>query len=457
MYSILPAIVAFLFLFFGLYVAHSKGLNRVTAAFLILCITTFFWQFVWAILFQVENPKLAQNLMDLGWLLILFLPTSLFHFLVELTGQQNHKRKVYASYIFSIFLAATHVTTDLVINGSFHYFWGYYPRAGVLHFLHVLQTATVVIYGLYLAFQKQKLVQAGEKTKLQYCSVALLIFSLSAVDYLCNYGFEFYPPGVVFIAVGLGLIALATVRYHAMDDSRMLVASIAHEMRTPLASLRLQSKVLTEHLPELIAGYNLAREEGLLRQPISEPALANLGRTAKILEREVVQANHAIDMLMALTTAHYLNEKDFKHFSMKECVELAVSRVPYKNDAEKIVSVDVKSDFVVLASNEFLTFVLINLIKNSLDALRGKERGSIKITIISDHAGNRLEFLDNGVGIDEKILPHIFDRFFTTKDRSNNSGVGLTFCRKVMESFGGNITCESKLGEYTRFTLSFKK
>ena len=88
---------------------------------------------------------------------------------------------------------------------------------------------------------------------------------------------------------------------------------------------------------------------------------------------------------------------------MKECVELAVSRVPYKNDAEKIVSVDVKSDFVVLASNEFLTFVLINLIKNSLDALRGKERGSIKITIIADAEGNRLEFLDNGIGIDPKF------------------------------------------------------
>src|SRR5690606_40428458 len=136
----------------------------------------------------------------------------------------------------------------------------------------------------------------------------------------------------------------------AMDDSRMLVASIAHEMRTPLASLRLQSKLLNNFMPELIAGYSLARAHGLLQQPINEPVLANLGRTAKILEREVEQANHAIDMLMALTTAHYLNEKDFKHFSMKECVELAVSRVPYKNDEQKIVRVDVKSDFVVLAS-----------------------------------------------------------------------------------------------------------
>ncbi len=456
MFSILPGIVALFFLFFGLYVVHSKGLNRVTTAFLILCLTTFFWQFVWAILFQVDNQKIAQNLINLGWLLIIFLPTSLFHFLVEITGQQREKKKVYASYLLSIFLAAIHVTTNLVIDGKYDYFFGYYPKAGILHPLHVIQTTAVVIYGLLLSYKKQQLVQAGEKIKLQYCNFGLLIFSLAAVDYLCNYGIEFYPFGVVFTAVALGLIAIATVRYHAMDDSRMMVASIAHEMRTPLASLRVQSKALSDYMPEILRGYRIAKEKQLLNAPISDIILNHLGKSADILEREVTQANQAIDMLMALTTSHYLNEKDFKPFSMKECVETAVSSFPYKNDSERIVSVDVSADFIVIASSEFLTFVILNLIKNSLDALKNKEKGNIMINIISDQKGKRLEFLDNGAGIDEKILPHIFDRFFTTKDRSRNSGVGLAFCRNVMESFGGDITCESKVGEYTLFTLYFK-
>ena len=456
MYSVLPAIVAILFLAFGVYVVNSKGLNRVTTAFLILCVTTFFWQFLWAILFQIKDEKLAQMLINLGWLLILFLPTSLFHFLAEITGRQDVKKKVYISYIVSVFLAATHVTTNLIINGHYQYAWGFYPKAGIFHFLHVLQTTTVVIYGLYISYQKQKIVQAGEKTKLQYCNVALLLFSLSAVDYLCNYGIDFYPPGVVFIAVALGLIALATVKYHAMDDSRMMAASLAHEMRTPLATLRIQAKVLHDYLPELILGYKAAKEAGVITSNIDEYVLEHLSDSARILEKEVVNANHAIDMLMALTTADYLNEKDFKHFSMKECVELAVSRVPYKSDLKKIVYVDVKSDFIVLASKEFLIFVLINLMNNSLDALRDADLGCIKITIISNEKGNRVEFLDDGEGIHSDVLPHIFDRFFTTKNRGVNSGVGLAFCRNVMESFGGTITCDSKLGKYTLFTLSFK-
>lgn len=456
MYSVLPAVVAILFLLFGLYVAHSKGLNRVTTAFLVLCVTTFFWQFVWAILFQIEDEKMAQMLIKLGWLLILFLPTSLFHFLAEITGRLDVKKKVYMSYIFSIFLAAIHVTTNLVIDGNYHYSWGYYPKAGPVHIFHVMQTSAVVIYGLYISYQKQKIVQAGEKTKLQYCNFALLLFSLSAVDYLCNYGFDFYPPGVVFIAVALGLIALATVKYHAMDDSRMMAASLAHEMRTPLATLKIQAKILGESLPELIAVYRRAITSGLVVSQIDDYVLDHLGESAKILEKEVLSANQAIDMLMALATSDYINEKDFQQFSMKECVELAVSRVPYKNDLKKTIYVDVRSDFIVLASREFLIFVLINLINNSLDALQKVDAGLIRITILSDGAGNRIEFLDDGEGIDSDVLPHIFDRFFTTKNRGGNAGVGLAFCKNVMESFGGSISCESQQGKYTLFTLRFK-
>jgi two-component system CAI-1 autoinducer sensor kinase/phosphatase CqsS len=456
MYSVLPTVVSILFLLFGLYVGHSKGLNRVTTAFLILCITTFFWQFLWAILFQINDEKLAQTLINLGWLLILFLPTSLFHFLAEITGRQDVKKKVYISYVFSIFLALIHVTTNLIINGHYHYSWGFYPKAGIFHFLHVLQTTTVVTYGLYISYQKQKIVQAGEKTKLQYCNIALLLFSLSAIDYLCNYGFDFYPPGVVFIAVALGLIALATVKYHAMDDSRMMAASLAHEMRTPLATLRIQAKILSDYLPELISAYKTAEGAGLVTNHIDQNMLNHLSESAQILEQEVINANQAIDMLMALTTADYLNEKDFKQFSMKECIELAVSRVPYRSDLKKIVYVDVKSDFIIFASKEFLIFVFINLINNSLDALKNVDSGSIHIKIISDSNGNRVELLDDGAGIESDVLPHIFDRFFTTKNRGTNSGVGLAFCRNVMESFGGSINCYSKHGEFTQFNLSFK-
>jgi len=56
------------------------------------------------------------------------------------------------------------------------------------------------------------------------------------------------------------------------------------------------------------------------------------------------------------------------------------------------------------------------------------------------------------------VLPHIFTRFYTwsaDRNQSTGTGIGLAFCRSVMESFGGTIDCKSQLGEYTEFTLAF--
>lgn len=440
-----------MFLFYGFYVVSSRGISRVSTSFLILCVTTFFWQFTWAILFQVSDPGLADELIKLGWLLILFLPTSLYHFLVEITGKVAELRFVYLSYFFALLLSATLVTTDLFIAGHYEFFWGFYPKAGILHPLHVLQTVIVVNRGLYITYKKQQIVQSEEKLKLRYCIAGLLIYFFAALDYLCNYGVEIYPLGAVFIAISLGLIAIAATKYHLMDNARLMAASIAHEMRTPLATVKLQAQTLSDSLPALIEGYYRAVKSNLIENTLSDAKIDYLiSITTKIAE-EVNASNEAIDMMLALASENYLNEKEFKVFSVKECVESAVSKYPYRSDDEKVISVDIDSDFLIIGSDVFLTYVIFNLIKNSLDAIREVENGKISIRL-----GNRKILLtDNGVGISDDVLPHIFDSFFTTKFKSVNAGVGLAFCKRVMNSFGGEISCNSQQGKGTTFILAF--
>lgn len=454
MYSILPSVIAILFLAYSVYVLHAKGLTRVTTAFAILCVTTFFWQATWAVLFQIKDPELAEVLIKLGWLLILFLPTSLYQFLTEVTARHEELKRVYASYGFALLLAVFMVTTDLVVDGYYEYFWGYYPRAGVLHPLHVLQTAVVVLRGLYITYQKQQVVQGGEKIKLRYCIASLLVFFLAATDYLCNYGLEIYPPGVIFIAVSLGIMGLATSRYHVMDDSRMLAASVAHKMRTPLATIRLQSQALNNYLPALVQGYQQAAEHRLLDQPIPAYAFNQLANLSDKIQGQVAVATQAIDMLLALVSAQNLTEKDFRTFSAKDAAESAVLQAGFQKQSA-CIDLDVRSDFIVFASRDFLVFALINLLKNSLEALKYQDDGRIAVLVLNDSHGPRIEVIDNGPGIDSKVLPHIFDHFFTTKTRGSNTGVGLTFCRNVMQKFGGTIRCKSVAGEFTQITLVF--
>jgi two-component system, CAI-1 autoinducer sensor kinase/phosphatase CqsS len=141
LYSILPALVAVLFLGYGTYVISAKGLSRITLSFFVVCITSFSWQGTWAILFQVRDPQLAIFLVKLGYFFILFLPTGLYHFLTEISESKKERRYVYLSYAVAGILAGFLMGSDWFVSGYYDYFWGYYPKAGLLHPLHMRQTA----------------------------------------------------------------------------------------------------------------------------------------------------------------------------------------------------------------------------------------------------------------------------------------------------------------------------
>lgn len=229
MYSLLPAAVAALFLGYGLYVLRRAGVQRVSLSFFLLCFTTFAWQFTWAVLFQVEDQDMANLLVRVGYLFILFLPTSLYHFLVEMTARHEERRWVGVSYGLAILLALL-LPSDRFVAGHYEYFFGFYPRSGLLHPLHVAQTVVVVLRGLYITWRAQQVAPPRLRIRFRYCVTSVLIYLFAAADYLGNYGFEFYPPGVFFISVSLGLLAIAAVKHQLMDVSMALTQGIARAL-----------------------------------------------------------------------------------------------------------------------------------------------------------------------------------------------------------------------------------
>ena len=227
MYSLLPTIGAIYFAATGVFVLFRDKTTSANIVFFFLCLTTFFWQFTWAVLFQTKDPELATQLIKFGYLFILFLPTTLYHFLVKMANCKSEEKFVYLSYGICSLLAVILIFSDLFVNGYYEYFWGYYPKAGLLHPIHVIQTMLVVTRGLYVAYSAISESTALHKKRLQYCVASLFIYFIAAVDYLCNYGFEFYPPGIVFIIVALGIMAYSVTRFHLMDISVILTDKLA--------------------------------------------------------------------------------------------------------------------------------------------------------------------------------------------------------------------------------------
>jgi two-component system, CAI-1 autoinducer sensor kinase/phosphatase CqsS len=453
MYSLLPALVSGLFLAYGIYVVAAKGINRITISFFVLCIATFFWQGTWAVLYQVEDAQAAAFLVKLGYFLILFLPTSLYHFLAEISSKRSEYRWIAASYGLSAVLAVLTLSSNWVIDGYYTYFWGYYPKAGLLHPLHVMQTTLVVSRGLFIAWQQQQNASSAQLARLRLCVSSVLIYFLAAIDYLCNYGFSFYPPGVVFIAISLSMLSFAVARHDLMKPFAA-AATIAHELRTPLATIRMQADFAAQQLPQLINSLRQAQAQGYVNSQDNTASQAFLENICQKIVMQVDRTNKMIDLILASSRMEHIDTSDFEWHPMQACVQETLDHYPFLQNERKHVRLLVEQDFDFYGSPALLNFVLSNLIKNSLYAMRAAEKGSIAITLAESPQGNTLRITDTASGIAKTVIGHIFDTYYSTKS-SSGAGLGLPFCKQVLKAFGGQISCETLEGEYTTFILSF--
>ncbi len=454
MYSILPAAISLLFLGYGFYALASRGFNLITGSFFLLCLTTFFWQGTWAVLFQAKDPATVIILVKLGYFFILFRPTCMYHFLTEITGSTKERRYVYISYALAALMAIFLIFTDQFISGYYHYFWGYYPKAGTLHPLHVAQTVYVALRALYITWRAQSTASDYMQTRLRLCLTADLIYLFAAVDYLCNYGFEFYPPGVIFIAIALGLLTIAIVKYDLFSPMA-LAGTLAHEIRTPLATIRNQAAGISRHLPTLLEGYQLAVEHKLMPERINPAHLEILSDISGRIADEVRKSNTIIDMMLASSSMEDPGTLAFERYFIAACITEAMERYPFEAGEKEKIIVEIAEDFEFRGSDTLLVLVLFNLLKNALYALRESGKGDIHIFAGSTEGHHLLRVTDTGTGIPRQALAHIFAPFFSTKRTSGGAGMGLTFCKRVMEAFGGSIRCDSVEGEYTTFALEF--
>ena len=460
MYSLLPAAVASIFLGYGVFVACTQGFTRIGTSFFALCITSAVWQGTWAVLFQVRDPFMAMFLVKLGYLLIIFLPSSMYHFLAEVSMRTSERRYVYLSYGVAGCLALTLLFGDDFVSGYYVYFFGFYPKAGPLHPLHVLQTMILGARTLYITYMQRRHVGENQRGRLTMCVAAVLIYCFAAVDYLCNYGVEFYPPGVVFIAVSLGIFVI--VRYDLVNPLAIANA-MAQEMRMPLLTIRNQARGIARDLPVLLRGYEAALKAGLIEPGLKPGATQYLATIGSAIGHEADRANTGLDLMLASLRMDLIDARTFSFHSVKECVDEAMRRYPFTREERSKISVEDLADFRFYGSETLLDLVLFNLFKNALQAIRAAGKGEIRISSRVTPTGNMLLITDTGTGIEKHIIPRLFDPFFTAKQGGKNrrnggsggSGIGLALCRRVVASFGGRLRCESIPGEFTTFTLDF--
>jgi signal transduction histidine kinase len=113
----------------------------------------------------------------------------------------------------------------------------------------------------------------------------------------------------------------------------------------------------------------------------------------------------------------------------------------------------------IWANKSKLIQVLVNLLQNSIDAMKAKtfenEKPTVRIEGLLENNKSILRVRDNGPGIDSKNLDKIFDPFFTTKDVGEGMGLGLSICYRIVEECDGRISVKTEPGKFCEFTLEF--
>lgn len=223
---------------------------------------------------------------------------------------------------------------------------------------------------------------------------------------------------------------------------RNMISLVSHEMRAPLAAT-------IQYLEVILGG---------MAGDISQ-------ESKEMIERCVVRLREMLELFGRwLKLATYDPQKSAERFTEVPLTDMAAKvlemRKPEAQEKKIRLSLEAPQELPpVMGSRGALEEVLDNLIANAIKY--NKQGGWVKVRLLEQNQEILVEVADNGMGIPHEHLPRIFDEFYRVDGRRNapikGAGLGLAIVKKLVETHGGGIVAESRLGEGTLFRISLPK
>lgn len=217
---------------------------------------------------------------------------------------------------------------------------------------------------------------------------------------------------------------------------KSLGGSIAHEIRNPLNSI-------------LVA---IEEIEGLHKK--EDPLGLKTILLTKICKELINNGNSIINITLQNIQGKPIDSSLFITLSFKKCMYWVLDSYAFRAGERSKVTFKDNYDFYFKGDASLFSYTMFNLLKNALYYLKSYPESTIEIKAHCINGKNLVCFRDTGPGIPARIIPKLFDNF-ATFGKSEGTGLGLPFCKRVMDSFGGSIYCRSVEGQYTEFFLVF--
>jgi len=239
---------------------------------------------------------------------------------------------------------------------------------------------------------------------------------------------------------------------HEMDSWQKLIRILNHEIMNSVAPITSLSSTLS--------GFYKSGDEERNPEFITRKIISDTIRGLNIIEDHGKGLINFVESYRSLTQ---LPKPEFTSVNLEEFFERITILVNSFLESEGenyvirpvITTSVVPSDLTLMADDKLLAQVLINVVKNAVEAF-GKctNDNEIAVNAFKNNEGRIvITVKDNGPGMDAEILEKIFVPFFTTKE--SGSGIGLSLSRQIIRIHNGNITCDSNPGTGTTISMIF--
>lgn len=226
------------------------------------------------------------------------------------------------------------------------------------------------------------------------------------------------------------------------ENRKFLVSSISHDLKTPVTSIK---------------GYIEGIIDGVANTPDKMEEYLETARSKAVL------VNSMIDDLLLYSKLD-LNQipYHFEKTNLEQYFEDCVSDHRYEYEKANVqlsLINELKETVFVLIDRERLKRVIQNILDNAKKYME-KTDGQVHIILRETRTSAIIEIRDNGRGIPENDLPHIFERFYRadpSRKSADGSGLGLAIAKQIVEGHDGKIWVTSTIGEETRMMISLKK
>jgi signal transduction histidine kinase len=245
--------------------------------------------------------------------------------------------------------------------------------------------------------------------------------------------------GIFFVAGGLGyLLAGRTLKpiQIMVDEQNRFISDASHELRTPLTALKTSMEVTLRDKKT-----TLATVKKLIAGSINEVNKLQSLSDGLLQLAQYQKPNHPIR---------------FETLKIGEFVTEAIAKTKILADQKKIFIKKNIAEVQVEGNRYGLTDLFTILLDNAIKY--SPLKGTVEITSSQNNGFVFIDIKDTGIGIHEKDLPFIFDRFYRadsarTKDGASGYGLGLSIAKKIVASHKGSVSVKSKINQGSSFTV----